>query len=202
MQFLSATQIGKKHGLSYQKINKILTAEGLIDAATKKPSSKANESELTKICSTKSQFTLEVVEFIAWDYTKLKILFPAPVKKLKKAKLRTTQYISVDPFDEICEVFSKFGEILEIEVHTPKIGLSKEAADAVVESYFSDPDFIGGTKFFHRPMYKADATLIKNIVLPLASELYEAAKKVSATKAKANLLKLDEALSRLHEKAL
>lgn len=202
MSFLSAKKIGKKHGLSYQKVDAILTAEELINKTTKRPSASSMENGLAKIHTTKSQFTLKMVEFVVWDYSKIKVLFPEPNKKLEKSRPCTNQHIFVDPLDEICEVFSAFGEILKIEDRTPKKGLSQEVVEAVLESCFSDPHFLGGTTFLHKPMYKADAELIKGIVLPLANELFKAAEMVSAAKAKANMLELDAVLLRLYKKAL
>ena len=67
MAYLSAVQIGKKHGLSYQKVNKIFTAEGYINEATKRPSAALFESGLASLRTRKSQFTLEIVEFVVWD---------------------------------------------------------------------------------------------------------------------------------------
>ena len=85
MEYLSAVKIGNKHGVSYQKVNKILTAAGHISEATKLPSSASIESGLANLHTRKSQFTLQLVEFVVWDYVKLKSLFPQPVKKIGRA---------------------------------------------------------------------------------------------------------------------
>ena len=73
---------------------------------------------------------------------------------------------------------------------------------AATECYFGDPHFLGGSKYIHRPMTKAEVVHIEGIVLPMAAELFEAAKKVSLRKAKANMLELDVALLTLHKNAL
>ena len=202
MAYLSAVQIGKKHGLSYQKINKILTAEGYINEASKRPSAASFESGLASLRTRKSQFTLEIVEFVAWDYAKLKSLFPQPVKKIKSTKLRTDPYYITDPLAPICAVFTTFHVMLDLENQSHIIGLSSSVRMAANECYFDDPHFLGGTKYMHKSMTKADAVQIEEIVLPMASELYEAAKKVSLRKAKANMLELDLALLNLHKNAL
>lgn len=202
MAYLSAVQIGKKHGLSYEKINKILTAEGYINEASKQPSAASFESGLASLRTRKSQFTLEIVEFVAWDYAKLKSLFPQPVKKIKSTKPRTDPYYITDPLAPICAVFTTFHVMLDLENQSHIKGLSSSVRMAANECYFDDPHFLGGTKYMHRPMTKADAVQIECIVLPMVGELFEAAKKVSLRKAKANMLELDLALLHLHKNAL
>ena len=202
MAYLSALQIGNKHGLSYQKVNKILTAEGYINATTKRPSTASFESGLASLSTRKSQFTLEIVEFVVWDYVKLKSLFPQPVKKIKSAKPRTDPYYITDPLAPICAVFTTFHVMLDLENQPHIKGLSSSVRMAANECYFDDPHFLGGSKYIHRPMTKADVLQIEGIVLPMAAELYEAAKKVSLRKAKANMLELDLALLNLHKNAV
>ncbi|OIQ73662.1 hypothetical protein GALL_446980 [mine drainage metagenome] len=202
MRFLSAKQIGRKHGLSYQKVNAILTAKGLIDETTKKPSPASVEDGLTKICTVKSQFNLKMLDFVAWDYKKVKIFFPICNKKNEEDKPKVNQYRSIDPLDEICDVFSKFGDILDITDRTPVKGLTQDAVDAVLQSIFYDPHFIGGSKFLHRPMFKADAELIKKISLALAIELHKEAEKVNSVEAEANLNELEVILNRILQNAL
>ena len=202
MEYLSAVKIGNKHGLSYQKVNKILTAEGCINDATKRPSAASFESGLASLRTRKSQFTLEIVEFVVWDYVKLKSLFPQPVKKIKSTKPRAYPYYIKDPLQPICAVFTTFHVMLDIENQSHIKGVSSYVLQAANECYFDDPHFLGGTKYMHRPMTKTDAVQIEAIVLPMAGELFEAAKKVSLRKAKANMLELDVALLNLHKNAL
>lgn len=202
MAYLSAVQIGKKHGLSYQKVNKIFTAEGYINEATKRPSAALFESGLASLRTRKSQFTLEIVEFVVWDYVKLKSLFPQPVKKIKSKTPRTDPYYITDPLEPICVVFTVFHVMLDLENQSHIKGLSSSVRMAANECYFGDPHFLGGTKYMHKPMTKADAVQIEEIVLPMAAELYEAAKKVSLRKAKANMLELEAVLLNLHKNAV
>ena len=202
MAFLSAVKIGNKHGVSYQKVNKILTAEGYINATTKRPSAASFESGLVSLSTRKSQFTLEIVEFVVWDYVKLKSLFPQPVKKIKSTKPGTDPYYITDPLEPICVVFTVFHVMLDLENQSHIKGLSSSVRMAATECYFGDPHFLGGSKYIHRPMTKAEVVHIEGIVLPMAAELFEAAKKVSLRKAKANMLELDVALLTLHKNAL
>ena len=202
MAYLSAVKIGNKHGLSYQKVNKILTAAGHISEATKLPSSASIESGLANLHTRKSQFTLQLVEFVVWDYVKLKSLFPLPVKKLKSTKPLLYPYYITDPLQPICAVFTTFHVMLDLENQSHIKGLSSSVRMAANECYFDDPHFLGGSKYIHRPMTKAEAVQIEGIVLPMAAELFEAAKKVSLRKAKANMLELEVALLNLHKNAL
>ena len=202
MAYLSAVKIANKHGISYQKVNRILTAEGYINTTTKRPSSATFESGLASLRTRKSQFKLEIVEFVVWDYVKLKSLFPLPVKKIKSTKPRTDPYYITDPLEPICMVFTAFHVMLDIENQSHIKGVSSYVLQAATECYFNDPHFLGGTKYMHGPMTKADAVQIEGIVLPMAGELYEAAKKVSLRKAKANMLELEVALLNLHKNAL
>ena len=202
MAYLSAVQIGKKHSLSYQKVNKILTAEGYINSTTKRPSTATFESGLASLSTRKSQFTLVIVEFVVWDYVKLKSLFPQSVKKIKSTKPRSDSYYITDPLEPICVVFTTFHVMLDLENQSHIKGLSSSVRMAANECYFGDPHFLGGTKYMYRPMTKADAVQIEAIVVPMVGELYEAAKKISLRKAKANMLELDLALLNLHKNAL
>ena len=202
MAFLSAVKIGNKHGVSYQKVNKILTAEGYINATTKRPSAASFESGVASLSTRKSQFTLEIVEFVVWDYVKLKSLFPQLVKKIKSTKPRSDPYYITDPLEPICAVFTTFHVMLDIENQPHIKGVSSYVLQSANECYFGDPHFLGGTKYTHRPMTKADAVQIEGIVLPMAGELFEAAKKVSLRKAKANMLELEVALLNLHKNAV
>jgi hypothetical protein len=202
MAFLSAVQIGKKHGLSYQKVNKILTAEGYINEASKRPAAASFEIGLASLSTRKSQFTLEIVEFVVWDYLKLKSLFPQPVKKLKSTKPRLYPHYIIDPLQPICAVFTTFHVMLDLENQSHIKGLSSSVRMAANECYFDDPHFLGGTKYMHKRMTKADAVQIEGIVLPMAAELFEVAKKVSLKQAKANMLELEVALLNLHKNAL
>lgn len=202
MAYLSAVKIGNKLGLSYQKVNKILTAAGYINATTKRPSTASFESGLASLGTRKSQFTLEIVEFVVWDYVKLKSLFPQPVKKIKSTKPRIDPYYITDPLQPICAVFTTFHVMLDLENQSHIIGLSSSVRMAANECYFDDPHFLGGTKYTHRPMTKADVVQIEGIVLPMVGELFEAAKKVSLRKAKSNMLEIDLALLNLHKNAV
>ena len=92
--------------------------------------------------------------------------------------------------------------MLDLENQSHIKGLSSSVRMAANECYFDDPHFLGGTKYMHRPMTKADAVQIEVIVVPMVGELYEAAKKVSLRKAKANMLELDLALLNLHKNAV
>lgn len=76
MNFMSATNIGKKLGLSYQKVHKTLEDNGLYDSVTKMPTSYAIEKKLAKIESTISRSNLKNVEYAAWDFNELREIFP------------------------------------------------------------------------------------------------------------------------------
>lgn len=202
MAYLSAVKIGNKHGLSYKKVNKILTVAGHISEATKRPSSASIDSGLANLHTRKSQFTLQLVEFVVWDYVKLKSLFPQLVKKIKSTKPRSDPYYITDPLEPICVVFTKFHVMLDLENQSHIKGLSSSVRMAANECYFGDPHFLGGTKYMHSRMTKADVLQIEGIVLPMAAELFEAARKVSLRKAKANMLELEVALLNLHKNAV
>ena len=202
MAYLSAVKIANKHGISFQKVNKILTIEGYINEATKFPSSASIESGLANLHTRKSQFTLQLVEFVVWDYSKLKALFPLPVKKLKNTKRPIYPYYITDPLEPICAAFSTFYVMLDLDNLSHIKGVSSHVLQAATECYFDDPHFLGGTKYMHRPMTKADSVQIEGIVLPMAAELFEAAKKVSLRKAKANMLELEAVLLNLHKNAV
>ena len=145
---------------------------------------------------------MQIVEFVVWDYSKLKALFPLPGKKLKSTKPRAYPYYITDPLQPICAVFTTFHVMLDLENQSHVKGVSSHVLQAATECYFGDPHFLGGTKYIHRPMTKADVLQIEGIVLPMAGELFEAAKKVSLRKAKANMLELEVALLNLHKNAV
>ena len=92
--------------------------------------------------------------------------------------------------------------MLDLENQSHIKGLSSSVRMAATECYFDDPHFLGGIKYIQRPMTKADVVHIEGIVLPMAGELFEAAKKVSLRKAKANMLELEVALLNLHKNAV
>jgi hypothetical protein len=189
MNFMSATNIGKKLGLSYQTVNKILKNNGLYDSVTKLPTSYAIEKKMAKIESTISRFNLKNVEYVAWDFNKLREIFPNPeIKKVAKKHVRQIFCsTSEDAFNIVCQAFVEFGYILKIEPGELKEGITKEAQGAVVESYFSDCGFLGGSRLWHRHFTPEEAVNAKLTTLKLANELFEKSQGISKKRAKQNL---------------
>ncbi|MHB1619703.1 MAG: hypothetical protein ACYCTY_06935 [Sulfuricella sp.] len=197
MSFLSATKMGKELCLSYQKVNEVLASKGLYNKATKQPTEFAIENGLAEIRTTQSKFHGKIVEFNTWDFDKIKMYFPVPKEAEKASPCKNPE----EAFDKICAAFGDFGEILKIEVNVPKKGLTTEATEAVVQSYFSDPDFLRGTLLLHRHFHREEAETVKKITLALANELFNEARKKNAKRAKSNLTVIEAALSWLCMKA-
>jgi hypothetical protein len=187
---MSATNIGKKLGLSYQTVNKILKNNGLYDSVTKFPTSYAIEKKLAKIKSTICRLNLKNVEYVAWDFNKLIEIFPNQeiITVAKKQVRQNFCRTSEDAFDIVCQAFVDFGYILKIEPGELKEGISKEAQGAVVESYFSDCGFLGGPRLWHRHFTPEEAVSAKLTTLKLANELFEKSHEISKKRAKQNLL--------------
>lgn len=190
---MSATNIGKKLGLSYQKINKFLTEEGLYNPETQKPTELAINNGLAKIQSTISRFDLKQVEYTAWDFNKLRELFPNlyqqknqnnSEKKVRKNICRS----SGDAFGLISDAFVDFGDMLEIVPGKLKKGISEETQKAVIESYFSDSGFLGGPLLWHRHFKPNEAATAKSITLKYGNELFQISQKIDEKRAKYNLM--------------
>lgn len=197
MSFMSATQIGKEVGLSYQKVNKILAAENLYDNETKRPTHRALENNLAKIKTTESRFTGKAVEYIAWNFKVLEELFPK--QALEEMVLYRCRHSS-DAHKIICAAFSDFGDMLDLH-NEPHKKISNEAVSAVVQSYFSDPDYLRGTLLYHRYMRTEEVEAAKRITFPLAEELFKAAKRIDATRAKNCLRTIEIVFGWLADKA-
>lgn len=197
MSFISATKIGKEIGMSYQKVNNVLGEYGFYDKKTRQPTKHAIESGLAKIKSTVSRFSGEYVEYTAWDFSRLAKILPQSTKHEKAIKCRS----SMDAHDRICEAFSDFGAMLEIEPRIQKQGISAEAHYAVVQAYFCDPDYLKGTMLFHRFFRSEEAEAVKAITLRLAHELFVAANKIDAKRAQSNLRTTEIVLQWLCDKA-
>lgn len=198
MKFLSATEMGNQLGLSYQKVNKVLAKKGLYDKTSKRPTTYALANNLAEIRSTASQFTGKRVEFNAWDFDRLKVLFPTTTTNAERSNACRSP---MDALDKICDALADYGEMLRIEVGKTKQGLSSEAQAAVVQSYFCDPDYLRGTLLFHRFMRPEEADAAMAITLPLAKELHEAARKINGKRAQSNLLAVETTLQWLCDKA-
>lgn len=197
MKFISATQIGKKLCISYQKVNEVLASKNLYDKVTKRPTEDAIENGLAEIKTTVSKFHGRIVEFNVWDYDNIKIYFDIPTEVEKVSRFKKPS----EALSRFCGAFADFGHMLEIEVRTPKKGISDEAQRAVVESYFGESALLRGVQLLHRFLHPDEAEYAKKITLPLANELYKAAKKIDALRAESNLLVIKAVLSWLCQKA-
>lgn len=199
MEFISASRIGKEFCISYQKINKILAEQGLYDSITKQPTKFAIENGFAKICSTKSKFHGNIIEFNVWNFNKLKSLFPKELTEIQKAMHCTNRE---HVFDNLCFAFSEFGDILEISYSKPKKGISKEAFNAVIESYYCDPNYVRGTLLIHRFPRRDELESIKKTTMALAEELFEVAKKIDEERAKNSLRVIESMLTWLDIRVL
>lgn len=197
MKFISATQISKKLCISYQKVNEVLSSKNLYDKATKRPTGRAIEDGLAEIKTTVSKFHGKIVDFNVWDFDKLKMYFDIPTEVEKVSRFKKPS----EALDKFCDAFSDFGNMLEIEVRTPKKGISDEAQRIVVESYFGESTLLRGVQLLHRFLRPDEAEYAKKIALPLANELFKAAKKIDAQRAKSNLLVIKAVLSWLCQNA-
>lgn len=183
MSFKSATQMGKKVGLSYQKVNHVLAENNLYDKASRRPTLFALENKLAEIRTATSRFTRKTVEFIVWDFGKLEQIFPLSLKQ----DIATCCRSPADALRKICDAFSDFGYMLEIEPRTPPTGISEKTHYAVVQAYFSDPDYLRGTLLLHRFFHPDEAETAKNLTLTFADELFNVAVKIDAKRAQSNL---------------
>jgi hypothetical protein len=197
MSYISAKRIGKELGLSYHKVNEVLAANDLYDKCARRPTSNAIENGLAMTKSTISQFTGKSAEFNVWHFDKLKSLF----QKTKKVKSPVPCRSPEDAFDRICGAFADFGDMLKIKCKEPRPDISPEAHAAVVQSYFSDPDYLDGPLLFHGFMNQAQADAAKSRSLPLAKELHIAARRVNASRAHSNLAAIETTLQWLCDKA-
>lgn len=187
MSFISATEIGKQLGLSYQKVNKTLAKNGLYDATSRRPTARALENRLAEMKSTVSRFTGKTVEFNVWDFGKLAKIFPKPKKQVKTIHLRNSE----DAYNQVCFTLSDFGEMLKIEPSIQKDGISKEAHDAVVQAYFGDLHFLHGLQLLHRHFHPQEAISAQLVTLRVAAELHKTAKHISASRANFNLYAIE-----------
>jgi hypothetical protein len=197
MSFKSATEMGKEIGISYQKVNKILAENNLYDKASNRPTSYALKNKLAEMRTTTSRFTKKAVEFIAWDFGKLDLAFPKPLKH----EVAIQCHSPMDALDKICGAFSDYGSMLNIELSTPQNDISKEAQYAVVQAYYGDPGYLRGTLLFHRFFNPYEAEIAKKCTLTFANELFNAAVKIDAVRAKSNLQIIETVMSWLCEKA-
>ncbi|NOT20610.1 MAG: hypothetical protein HOP24_10150 [Sideroxydans sp.] len=187
MSFMSATEIGKKLGLSYQKVNKVLAENGLYDGTSRRPTAHALENGLAEIKSTESRFTGKTVEFNAWDFGKLATLFPKPKKQVKKQVKTIHLRTSEDAYDQICITLSDFGNMLKIDPDINTNGISGEAHDAVVQAYFGDLHYCNGLLLLHHHFKPHEALNAQLVTLRVAAELHKAAKCINPKRANSNL---------------
>lgn len=197
MNFMSATQMGKEVALSYQKIFKILTEEGLYEKEEKRPTQRAFDENMAEMRTTESRFTGKTVEYIAWDFDVVVKYLPRPT--LEEMVLFNCRR-SMNAHELICGAFSDFGDMLDIS-NEPHKKVSQRAVDAVVQSYFGDPAHLGRTLLYHRFMRAEEVEVAKNVTLPLAQELFKAAKKVDAVRAKNCLQTIEVVFDWLSDKA-
>lgn len=197
MGLKSATEMGKEVGLSYRKVNKVLAENNLYDKASRRPTAYAFENNLAEMRTTTSRFTRKTVEFIAWDFGKLEMIFPKSLKHEVAIHCRSP----MDALDKICDAFSDFGSMLNIEPGTPQNDISEETHYAVVQAYFGDPDYLRGTLLFHRFFNPEEAEIAKKCTLTFANELFNVALKIDATRAKSNFQAIEIVMSWLCEKA-
>ena len=197
MSFMSATEMGHQVGLSYQKVFKILAEEGLYDKETRHPTQHASDNNLAQMKTTESRFTGKTVEYIAWNFTVLEKIFPK--QTLEESVLYYCRR-SMHAHELICEAFSDFGDMLDIS-NEPHKKISQQAVDAVVQSYFGDPAYLGRTLLYHRFMRAEEVEVSKNMTLQLAQELFKAAKRIDATRAKNCLRTIEIVFGWLADKA-
>lgn len=180
MSFMSATQMGKKVALSYQKVLKILAEAGLYDIKNKCPTQFALDSKFAEIRTTESRFSGKMVVYIAWDIEVAMKYLPSPtLEEMVLLNCRT----SSNAHELLCRAFSDFGEMLDIE-NKPHNKISQQAVDTVVQSYYGDPAYLGRTKLYHRFMRAEEVEVAKREALPLAEELFKAARKIDEVQAK------------------
>lgn len=197
MSFKSATQIGKKVGLSYQKVNHVLAENNLYDKASRRPTLYALENKLAEMRTATSRFIGKAVEFVVWDYGKLEQIFSLSLKQ----DIATCCHSPADGLNKICDAFSDFGYMLEIEPGTPPNVISENAHHAVVQAYFGDPDYLRGTLLLHRFFHPDEAETAKNHTLSFANELFNVAVKIDAKRAQSNLQEIERVMSWLCKKA-
>jgi hypothetical protein len=197
MSFKSATELGKEFGLSYQKVNKVLAEENLYDKTTRRPTEYAFENGLAEMKTTVSRFTGKTVEYIAWDFRKLEVMFSKIPKQEKVVRCRS----SLDAFNKICDAFADFGNMMNIDPDKQKKGIGKEAHYAVVQAYFGDPSYLRGPLLHGRHFHPQEAERVKYITLTLANELFIEAKKVNAARAQSNLRTIEVVMQWLCDKA-
>ena len=183
MSYISAIEIGRQLGLSYQQVNKVLAKNGLYEVASGRPTAHALESKFAEMKSTVSRFTGKDVDFNVWDFAKLAMLFPKSKKRVKTIQLSNSE----DAYDQLCRTFADFGDMLKIEPGISKKGLSGEAHDAVVQAYFGDLHFCHGLQLLHRHFHPQNALSAQLVTLRVAIELHKAAKHISVTRADLNL---------------
>ena len=197
MNFITATKVGKQLGISYHKVNTVLADNGLYDQETKAPSAYAIENGLAKTKSKISRFSGKTIEFTVWDFRKLEMIFP----KIGKQKSEIICNRSDVALDKICDAIADFGNMLEIEPSKQKKGISKEAHKAVVESYFGDPTYLRGPLLLFRHFHHQEAETAKAITLNYANELFMAASKIDAARAKSNLNVIEKIMQWLCDNA-
>ena len=180
MSYMSATQLGEKVALSYQKVFKILAEAGLYDEEGNCPTQFALENNFAEIKRTKSRFKAKKVEYLAWNFEEVMKYLPRPtLKEMVLFGCRT----SLNAHELLCRAFSDFGDMLDIE-NKPHNRISQQAVDAVVQSYYGDPAYLGRTKLYHRFMRAEEVEVAKREALPLAEELFKAARKIDEVQAK------------------
>lgn len=197
MSFKSATQIGKKVGISYQKVNHVLAENNLYDKVSRRPTLYALENKLAEMRTATSRFIGKGVEFIVWDYGKLEQIFSLSLKQ----DIATCCRSPADALNKICDAFSDLGYMLDIEPGTPPTGISENTHYAVVQAYFSDPDFLRGQLLLFRFFHPDEAETAKNLTLSLAYELFNVAVKIDAKRAQSNLQAIERVMSWLCKKA-
>jgi hypothetical protein len=183
MSFLTAMEIKMEFYVSLPMVIKVLVENNLYDNKTKRPTEYAITNKLAKIKRSRSDAKGKIVEYFFWELKHIKNIFPV-FTLIEKSKQCQT---SVDAYNRICDAFADFRIMLEIELNVPMKGISEAAQAAAIECYFSDPHFFNGLRLLHRFLSPEEAESAKEIILPLANELCEAAKGVNAARAKSNL---------------
>ncbi len=183
MSFVTTMEIALEFHVSHQMVIKVLVDHHLYDCMTKRPTKLAIENKLAKIKMGWSNVKGEIVEYPLWNSTHIENIFPIHAAIEKSTQCQTSE----DAFNVICDVFSDFRIMLKIELNVPMKGISEAAQTAAIQGFFSDPHFFNGIRLIFRFLSLEEVESAKEIILPLAIELYTAAKGVNAARAKSNL---------------
>lgn len=197
MNFITTKKMAQATGISNHQLKKVLTEKNLYDRESHRPTQLAIENGLAEERKVGGGFTGKIIYSTLWNYKALGFIFP----KKSKHEIEICCRAPCDAFIRICNAFCDYGEMLEIKDKSIKLGISKEAIEAVYQCYYSDADFLRGTLLFHRFMHPTEAESVKAITLQLSNELYEAARNIDGERARQNLWMIELVLQWLCDEA-